>query len=142
MMSLERLLDAFLSRHAHLALVADEYGGAAGIVTLDNVIEELVGEIQDEFDAEQPEVDWRNANEFVIRGRFPLHKLSNLIKIEIEHTDVSTIGGYITALLGHLPTEGETVRIDRYLATVTKCDRRRVRRVKFRRAEQRSTLLD
>lgn len=133
MMSVERLLDVFLTRHAHLALVVDEFGGAAGIVTLENVIEELVGEIQDEFDAERSEVEPINKNEFVVRGRLPLHELSELVGFEIENAEVSTVGGYITQLLGHLPKEGETTRIGHYAATVTKCDGRRVRRVKFTR---------
>ncbi len=132
MMTLEKLLDVFLTRRAHLALVVDEFGGAAGIVTLDNVIEELVGEIQDEFDAEQPDVERASADEFTVRGRLPLHEL-RATGIEVESSEVSTVGGYITQLLGHLPKEGETLRIGEYLATVTKGDGRRVRRVKFQR---------
>src|SRR5207245_6813544 len=78
MMSLEKLLSFFLSKHAHLALVVDEYGGTTGIVTLDNVIEELVGEIQDEFDAENPEFRRLNANEFTVEGSLGLYELHDL----------------------------------------------------------------
>lgn len=133
MMTLERLLDVFLQSHAHLALVLDEFGGATGIVTLDNVIEELVGDIRDEFDGEAPELDQAVGEEFTVRGRFPLHELRRLPGIEAENEDVTTVGGYIVHLLGHLPKEGESVRLGGYRATVTKCDGRRVRRVHFQR---------
>lgn len=133
MMSLEKLLDLFLQSRAHLAVVLDEFGGATGIVTLDNVIEEIVGDIQDEFDSEQPEIERVSADEFTVRGRLPLHELRAHTDLEVESEEVSTVAGYITQLLGHLPKEGETVRVGDYLATVTKCDRRRVRRVKFQR---------
>ena len=133
MMSLEKLLEVFLARHAHLALIVDEYGGTAGIVTLDNVIEELIGDIQDEFDAEQPDLERTSDDEFTVRGRLPLHELLAIGGLEVESSHVTTVGGYVTELLGHLPKEGETTRIGDYQVTVTKCDGRRVRRVKFRR---------
>jgi CBS domain containing-hemolysin-like protein len=131
MITLEKLLEVFLQSRAHLALVLDEFGGATGIVTLDNVIEELVGEIQDEFDAEQPDIEWLSADEFTARGQLALHEFRERTGIEVESDDVSTLGGFITHLLGHLPREGESVHVGDYLATVTKCDGRRVRRVKF-----------
>ncbi|MEP6668115.1 MAG: hemolysin family protein [Chthoniobacter sp.] len=133
MMSLEKLLTFFLSKHAHLALVVDEYGGTAGIVTLDNVIEELVGEIQDEFDAENPEFRRLNANEFTVEGSIGLYELHDLAGLELESPDVSTIGGYVTHLLGHMPKQGEHVRIEDYEVTVTQADGRRVGQVLFKR---------
>lgn len=134
MISLEKLLDIFLTKRAHLALVVDEFGGAAGIVTLDNVIEELVGEIQDEFDKEEPDFERVGPDEFNVRAKLPLHELYELASLELESADVSTIGGYVTSLLGHLPKQGESVQIDDYRVTVTKADRRRIRRLHFRRA--------
>ena len=100
MMTLEKLLEVFLTTRAHLALVLDEFGGATGIVTLDNVIEELVGEIQDEFDAEQPDIERASPDEFTVRGRLPLHELRAIAGLEVESAGVSTIGGYVTQLLG------------------------------------------
>ncbi len=134
MLSLPRLLDLFLSRHVHMALVLDEFGGATGIVTLDNVLEELVGEIQDEFDREPPAIEHLSADEFIVRGRLPLHELRGQTGLEVACEEVSTVGGYIIHLLGRLPQEGETVQIGGYRAAVTKCDSRRVRRIKFQRA--------
>jgi len=133
MMSLEKLLSFFLSKHAHLALVVDEYGGTTGIVTLDNVLEELVGDIQDEFDAEKPEFRRLNANEFTVEGSLGLYELHDLAGLELESPDVSTIGGYVTHLLGHLPKQGEHVRIEDYEVTITQTDGRRVGQVLFKK---------
>lgn len=135
MMSLEKLLDLFLAKHAHLALVVDEYGGAVGIVTLDNVIEELVGEIQDEFDVEQPDFERLSDEEFTVRGDFALHDLPDLADLNLQSPDVSTVGGYVTHQLGHLPRAGESLEIDCYKVTVTQADGRRVKQLLFRKIE-------
>ncbi|MEO6785618.1 MAG: hemolysin family protein, partial [Chthoniobacteraceae bacterium] len=133
MMPLEKLLSFFLARHAHLALVVDEFGGTAGIVTLDNVLEELVGDIQDEFDADKPEMRRVSQDEFVIAATLSLHELNEMLGLELESTEVSTVGGYITQLIGHLPKTGEQARIEDFEATVTKADGRRVLEVHFKR---------
>lgn len=133
MMPLEKLLTVFLTKHAHLGLVVDEFGGTAGIVTLDNVLEELVGDIQDEFDTETPEFKRISADEFLVEGTLGLYELRDLVGLELESEDVSTIGGYVTHLLGHLPKPGERVKIEDYEATVTKSDNRRVIQIQFKR---------
>src|SRR5215475_4421314 len=132
MMPLEKLLNLFLSKHAHLALVVDEFGGTVGIVTLENVLEELVGDIQDEFDFEKEEFRKISANEFTVDGALGLYELNELAKLELESADVSTIGGYVTHLLGHLPKQGEQVKIDSYLVTVSQSDGRRVNQLHFK----------
>ena len=133
MMPLEKLLEFFLKRHAHLALVVDEYGGTVGIVSLDNVLEELVGDIQDEFDADLQEYKKISDSEFIIEGALGLYEVNDLIGLELESADVSTIGGYVTHLLGHLPRPGEQVRIDGYVVIVTKADGRRVDQLHFKK---------
>jgi CBS domain containing-hemolysin-like protein len=133
MMPLEKLLGFFLSKHAHLALVVDEFGGTVGIVTLDNVLEEIVGDIQDEFDAEKPELRKVGVEEFEVEGSLGLYELKDLIGLELESSDVSTVGGYVTHLIGHLPHSGEQTRIEDYLVTITKTDGRRVIQLNFKR---------
>jgi CBS domain containing-hemolysin-like protein len=133
MMPLEKLLGFFLSKHAHLALVVDEFGGTVGIVTLDNVLEEIVGDIQDEFDAEKPELRKVGVEEFEVEGSLGLYELKDLIGLELESSDVSTVGGYVTHLIGHLPLSGEQTRIEDYLVTITKTDGRRVIQLNFKR---------
>jgi CBS domain containing-hemolysin-like protein len=133
MMPLEKLLNLFLSRHAHLAIVVDEFGGTVGMVTLENVLEELVGDIQDEFDVEKEEFRKINANEFSVDGALGLYELNELAKLELESADVSTVGGYVTHMLGHLPKQGEQLKIDNYLVTVSQSDSRRVKQLHFRK---------
>jgi CBS domain containing-hemolysin-like protein len=136
MMSLEQLLTLFLTKHAHLAVVVDEFGGTVGIVTLENVLEELVGDIQDEFDTEKEEFRKINENEFVVDGALGLYELRDAFGLELDSADVSTIGGYVTHLLGHLPKQGEQVKIDDYLVTVSQADSRRVRQLHFRKLNE------
>ena len=133
MMPLEKLLKLFLTRHAHLALVVDEFGGTVGMVTLENVLEELVGDIQDEFDFEKEEFRKISVNEFSVDGTLGLYELNDLAKLELESADVSTIGGYVTHLLGHLPKQGEQVKIDDYLVTVSQTDGRRINQLHFKK---------
>ncbi len=136
MMSLEKLLSLFLTRHAHLAVVVDEYGGTVGMVTLENVLEEIVGDIQDEFDAEKEEFREINDNEFTVDGSVGLYELQDLAELTLESADVSTIGGYVTHLLGHLPTLGEQVRIENYLVTIAQTDGRRVEQLHFQKVNE------
>src|SRR5213595_2666359 len=136
MMSLEKLLSLFLNKHAHLAIVVDEFGGTVGMVTLENVLEELVGDIQDEFDTDKEEFKKINANEFTVVGTLGLYELNDLAKLELENPDVSTVGGYVTHLLGHLPKQGEQVKIDNYCVTVTQADSRRIRQLHFQRLKE------
>jgi len=133
MMPLENLLRLFLNKHAHLAIVVDEFGGTVGLVTLENVLEELVGDIQDEFDFEKEEFRKISANEFSVDGALGLYELNDLAKLDLESPDVSTIGGYVTHLLGHLPKSGEQVKIDGYLVTVSEADNRRVKQLHFKK---------
>ena len=133
MMPLEKLMKLFLSKHAHLAMVVDEFGGTVGMVTLENVLEELVGDIQDEFDAEKEEFRKISENEFAVAGSLGLYELNDATGLELESADVSTVGGYVTHLLGHLPKQGEQVKIDNYRVTVSQTDGRRVEQLHFKK---------
>src|SRR5947199_9927654 len=106
------------------------------MVTLENVLEELVGDIQDEFDAEKEEFRKINESEFAVAGSLGLYELNDATGLELESADVSTIGGYVTHLLGHLAKPGEQVKIDRYVATVSQDDERRVEQLHFRKMNE------
>ena len=138
MMELEKLLKLFLSKHAHLAMVIDEFGGTVGMVTMENVLEEVVGDIQDEFDTDKEEFRKIDENEFSVSGSLGLYELNDATGLELESADVSTIGGYVTHLLGHLPKQGEQVKIDNYLVTITQTDGRRVNQLHFKKVSETS----
>jgi CBS domain containing-hemolysin-like protein len=133
-MPLDMLLKFFLKEHAHLALVVDEFGTPAGIVFLDNVIEELVGEIQDEFDNERSQFSRINDDEFIVEGSMTLNDLAGYVEeLDLESGEVTTVGGYITQQLGRFPEVGETLEILGYEAKVTSTDARRVGQLYFRK---------
>ena len=133
-MPLQKLLRQFLAKRSHFAVVVDEYGGAVGIVTLDNVVGELVGEIKDEFDLEQAKDFVRlNEDEFLVQGQLNLYELQELADLHLENAEVSTIGGYVIQLLGHLPKQGEQVQIEGYLVTIAQTDGRRILQLHFKK---------
>jgi CBS domain containing-hemolysin-like protein len=133
-MPLDGLLEFFLKERAHLAMVVDEYGDSAGLIFMDNIMEELVGDIQDEFDNEEAGYTKVNSDEFVVEGSFSVYELETILEdFELDVNEVTTIGGYITQQLERLPEPGETLRIDGYEAKVTSTDGRRVGQVHLRR---------
>lgn len=133
MLPIDKLLRFFLDRHVHFVLAVDEFGGAVGVVTLDNVLEEIVGDIQDEFDHETSELRRISDDEFVVEGTLNLYELAEQTGIDLDSDEVTTIGGYVTHLLGHLPKVGEKVTIEDYEVTTTKADLRRVQQLNFKR---------
>ncbi|RYD18781.1 MAG: HlyC/CorC family transporter [Verrucomicrobiaceae bacterium] len=133
-MPLDTLLQFFLREHAHLAMAVDEFGTPVGIVFLDNVMEELVGDIQDEFDNERSSFTRVNDDEFVVEGSMTLNDLAGYVpELFLESGEVTTIGGYLTQQLERFPEVGETMEILGYEARVTSTDGRRVGQVHFRK---------
>ena len=133
-MPLDTLLRFFLHEHAHLAMAVDEFGTPVGIVFLDNVMEELVGDIQDEFDNERSSFTRINDDEFVIEGAMTLNDLAGHVpELFLESGEVTTVGGYLTQQLERFPEVGETVEVLGYEARVTSTDGRRVGQVHFRK---------
>jgi CBS domain containing-hemolysin-like protein len=135
---LDECLKTFLARRAHMALVVDEFGATVGMVTLEDVMEELVGEIEDEFDqpgagAAASQFDRLGPDEFTVDGKLPLYSLAEHSDVDLESDEVSTIGGYVTSLLGHLPDEGEKTQIAGYDVTITAVDNRKILRLHFKR---------
>ncbi len=135
---LDECLKTFLARRAHMALVVNESGVTVGMVTLEDVLEELVGEIEDEFDLPATEkvatgFERVSPDEFHVDGKLPLHELSEHSDVDLESDEVSTIGGYVTSHLGHLPASGEKTHLGGYDVTITAVDERRVLRLHFKR---------
>jgi len=111
----------------HLAMVVDEYGGIAGLVTLEDLIEELVGDISDEYDHEVPEVEAIGDGVFRVSARLPTDELGDLFGIELDDDDVDSVGGLLTKTLGRLPVKGSTATVSGLVLTADRTEGRRRR---------------
>ena len=129
--TLDSQLRDFQRGPAHLAIVVDEFGGTSGLITLEDVLEEIVGEIRDEHDVEAPAAIRRDGSRFVVDGRASLNDLSQALGRSFEHPDISTVGGLIYSVLGRVPRAGEELVLDGFRVVVERVDRRRVTRVSF-----------
>jgi len=124
---LEDALERMLRAKFHMALAVDEFGSVVGVITLESILEELVGEIQDEFDSEEDEIiSLPQPNHYRISGLALIHDIEERLEIEIENDEVSTFGGLITYELGHIPVRGESFSAYGMEVTVEQVDDRRV----------------
>ncbi len=126
-LSLDRLLKRMRGERVHLAAVLDEYGGVAGIVTLENVIEEIVGPIQDEFDAEKPELVRRGENDYQVAGAMLVVDLEDELGLEFSDRDADTVGGIVLSELGRPPRVGDRVTFGPVRLEVLEVERNRAR---------------
>jgi len=132
--SLGAQLRDFQRGPAHLAIVVDEFGGTSGLVTLEDVLEEVVGEIYGEYDEQEtPPIEQEGTDRFWVDGTVTLDTLSETLGTDVEHDEVSTVGGLVYSELGRVPHPGEELRIGAFRVVVEKVVRRRVRRVYFER---------
>jgi CBS domain containing-hemolysin-like protein len=125
------LMPEMQQEKAHMAIVVDEYGGTAGLVTLEDLIEELVGEIVDEYDVEEAPVEPLPNGDVRVNARMPIDELNELLQVEFPEGDYDTVGGLVYNLLGHVPTEGETVDYDGHRLRAEKVQGRRIGRVRI-----------
>ena len=128
---LEKLLELFLERKLHFAVVVDEYGGTTGMVTLENVLEELVGQIQDEFDQEKPLTVALPNGGWELDGSLPLHELAALVGETVQAEGVSTVSGWVTMMLGGFPREGDKVALALHELRVLEIDGMRVAKLRL-----------
>jgi CBS domain containing-hemolysin-like protein len=128
-------LRGFQTSGTHMAIVVDEFGGTAGVITIEDVLEEIVGDIRDEYDEEEASVVQENGRRFWVSARLTLSELSELLRHDFQRDDVSTVGGLVYELLGRVPKAGEEFVLDRFRVVVERVDRRRVQRVYFERLD-------
>ena len=128
--TLEELLTEFQQRRVHIAIVIDEYGGAEGIVTIEDLLEEIVGEIQDEFDYGEPEIEQIADNEYIMDARASLDDLRDHLEVVVEPDGFDTLGGLVYQRLGKIPTIGETVTHDGLTIEVVSTVGRRLKTLK------------
>ena len=121
------LLKDFKRGRNHMAIVVDEYGGVAGLVTIEDVLEQIVGEIDDEYDeAEGAHILKQDERRFLVAGLTPLEEFNEYFHAEFPTEEFDTIGGLVTQRFGHMPKRGESLRIERFSFNVQRADSRRV----------------
>lgn len=133
--TLDRQLRDFQRGPSHLAVVVDEFGGTAGLVTLEDILEQIVGEIRDEYDTDEVvPIQELGDDQYRVQGGVPLAELEAVLGHRFEREDVSTVGGLVLAEFGRVPRAGETLELGGFQITVDQIVRRRVKRVTVRRA--------
>ncbi|MGE5704851.1 MAG: hemolysin family protein [Clostridia bacterium] len=129
-MEISHVLRLMQKRRSQIAIVIDEYGGTAGLLTMEDILEEIVGDIQDEFDEhERPEVEKSNNNELSVSGKTLLNELNDYLPVEIHSDEVDTIAGWLYSHLNEDIAVGKSVKFKNYLFTITELDSHRITRV-------------
>ncbi|HIN82864.1 MAG TPA: CBS domain-containing protein [Chromatiales bacterium] len=130
---LDMLLREFRASRNHMAIVVDEYGAVAGLVTIEDVLEQIVGEIEDEHDFDEDAMLLQlRSNLYTIKALYPVEDFNEHFETDFSVDEFDTIGGYITNRLGHMPKRGEDVTIDHYRFEVVRADSRRVHLLRLR----------
>ena len=129
------LLKQFQRQQTQIAIVVDEYGGTAGLVTIEDMLEEIVGEIRDEYDVESEPIVDEGGGRFVFHGKVDIDEVAQRLGVQIEREGFETVGGFLMSHLGRVPAVGERVDIDGLTVEVLEVDRRRVHKVRIRRSE-------
>lgn len=127
---LDQLLSEFQERRMTIAVVVDEYGGIEGVITVEDLLEQIVGEIEDEFGREEPAIVQANEREAIVDGRVTLDELNELFQTKLEGEGFDTVGGLISAQLGKIPVAGDKVSLEGLTMRVLSTSGRRVRKVR------------
>lgn len=128
------LLKEFQKVKQKLAVVVDEHGGVSGLVTMEDVVEEIVGEIQDEYDTEESEIAENGPLDFTVSGATEVEELEELFDVELANDDFITVGGLMTHALGRLPMKGDTLAVQGLILEVIEADQKKVRKLRIRKA--------
>ncbi len=128
---IDDLLDIFQRDKIQIAIAIDEYGGTAGLVTMEDVVEEVVGEIIDEYDKEIKLFEITEDNTLIADGNINIEKINHILNIEIPENDFETLGGFIFDLLGRVPKKGEKIKYQNFQMVIERVIKNRIRRVKI-----------
>jgi putative hemolysin len=129
------LLREFQQKRFHLAMVVDEYGGTAGLVTVEDLVEELVGEIRDEYDSEADPVVRESDDTFVFSAKVGIGELTERLGLEVEEGAFETVGGFVLAQVGRVPSAGERFELGGFVVEILEAERRRIHKVRIRRLD-------
>ena len=128
------LLKEFQRKRVQVAIVVDEYGGTAGLVTIEDLLEQIVGDIRDEYDVESEPIVDEGAGTYVFSAKVSIDEFRERLGVEIEGDGFETVGGYVLARAGRVPSVGETFEIDGLIVEVLEAERRRIHKVRVRKA--------
>ena len=119
-----------------MAIIIDEYGGTSGLVTIEDILEEIVGEIQDEFDEEEAEaIEKTEDNNYIIDGKVSIEDVNELLDTDIEAENIDTIGGWIYSQLKSYPKVNEKINYNDYEIIILKCDRKRIYKLLIKKSK-------
>lgn len=139
----DELLREMQAHSIHLAIVVDEYGGMAGLVTMEDIVEEIVGEIRDEYDQGEDYLYQQiSADEYLLSGRIDLYDVNDLLNTHLETDLADTLGGYIYGIIGRVPSGGEHVEVEDWTLTIETVSGRRIRKVRARRTPAAESIED
>jgi CBS domain containing-hemolysin-like protein len=127
------LLPDLQQRRVHMAIVVDEYGGMAGLATIEDLLEEIVGEIQDEYDTEEPFIEFLDDDQYILDARLDLDDLNRLMNVSLPTEDNDTLGGFIYTALGKVPAVGDQVAFGNLSFKVESVTGRRIKKVRAER---------
>ncbi|MCH8088679.1 MAG: HlyC/CorC family transporter [Chloroflexi bacterium] len=128
---IDELLQEFRAKRVHMAIVVDEYGGVAGLVSLEDLVEEIVGEIEDEFDTGEPQIETISPTEVIMDAGVSIDLLNETLSLDIQGEDFDSIGGFIYDRLGKIPSPGDEIRANGFVVSVLSTTGRRIRKVKI-----------
>jgi magnesium and cobalt transporter len=128
------LLKEFRTERNHMAIVVDEYGNAAGLVTIEDILEQIVGKIEDEHDEDENQeyISQRSEREFIVNALTPIEEFNEYFSADLEDDECDTIGGLIVQRLEHFPKKGEKIELDDFCFEVLRADNRRVHLLKLK----------
>ena len=131
---LDKLLHQFKKRKHHLAIVVDEHGGVSGLITLEDALEEIVGEISDETDKEEPHIVKHKAKDWIVLGKSDIDEVNEIIGMEIpESKDYDTFSGYVLNTIGRIPVEKEQISLGNFIVTVEEMDGNRIKKYSIKK---------
>lgn len=128
-MSISELLKIFKKEKNQIAVIIDEYGGTSGLITLEDILEEIVGDIQDEFNVESPEIVRNEDGTYLVSGKVHLDEIDDLLDINIEDDNIDTIGGWIYSQLKSIPQVNDKILYENYEFIIFDCDQRRINEI-------------
>ena len=126
-----QLLEEMKKDKSQMAIVVDEYGGTAGLITIEDLVEVIVGDIEDEYDEEEDEIQVISPNEFLVDGSTKISDVNEILNIELESEEFDSIGGYIIGYIRHIPEENEIIEMDNIKFNIESVDKNRIKKIRI-----------